>query len=85
MGHKFVPIGETIKVKAIKANDLRVGDRLLDTAWLATTTIEVLEYVLFPRVGPRHFRYRVVGQKLWEPAHTLRWDDVVAIVVDGED
>lgn len=82
MTEQFTPIGETIKVRAVSANDLRVGDRLLSTAWLTTSEIESIEYVLHPEVGPRHFNYRVVGQPPWDPARTLRWDDVVGIVVD---
>jgi len=82
MSDRFIPIGETIEVKAIRANDLRVGDRLLSTAWLATSEIETIEYVLHPRTGPRHFKYRVAGQPPWDPARTLRWNDIVGIVVD---
>lgn len=82
MTEQFIPVGETIKVRAVSANDLRVGDRLLSTAWLATSEIESIEFVAYPERGPRHFKYRVVGQPFWDPARTLRWDDVVGVVVD---
>lgn len=82
MTEQFIPVGETIRVKVVRAGDLRAGDHLLSTAWLATSEIETIEYVRHPRVGTSHFKYRVVGQPLWDPARTLRRDDVVGVVVD---
>ena len=82
MTEQFIPVGETIKVMAVSANDLRVGDRLLSTAWLATSEIESIEFVAYLEKGPRHFKYRAAGQSLWDPTRTLRRDDVVGIVVD---
>lgn len=76
----FIPVGDSVTVKAIRANDLRVGDRLLSTAWLYVHTIAYLDYLLPDRGRPGRYRYGIEGE-VPMILRDLSHDDVVGVTV----